>query len=95
MSDELALRKDVERATRAEALIADDLLAEAFRGLEEAYRVAWLNTEARDTDARERLWQATQLIGKVQSHLTSIIIHGRVAKAELDTIANHKRPKAA
>jgi hypothetical protein len=84
MSDEFALNRDINRAAQAQALLDNDLIKEAFATLEADYIAAWRETSARDTDARERLWQALQLVGKVRGHLAGVVAGGRFAQAELD-----------
>lgn len=85
--DEIALNRDMSRAAQAERLMSDEMLKEAFSALEESYVEAWKATTARDTDARERLWQALQIVGKVQAHLQSVAANGVLAKRELAEIA--------
>jgi len=85
--DEIALNKAIERAARAEALQRDELLTEALDALDRDYVNAWRATHARDTDARERLWQAVQVVAKVRDHLAHVIAGGRLAQRELDEIA--------
>lgn len=87
MPDEIALQRDISRAARAEALLRDDLLTEAFDGLEAVYFDAWKASPPRDTEGRERLWQAAQIAGKVREHLKSIASHGKLAQRELDDLA--------
>jgi len=87
MTDEIALTKDAERGLNAERLLGDELLAEAFAALEADYIAAWKATAARDSDARERLWQALQIVGLVKSHLAAIVSSGRLAQRELDDVA--------
>ncbi|MCX5581481.1 hypothetical protein [Kaistia terrae] len=86
MTDEIELRRDVERAARAEALINDTLLSEAFTTLKATYLEAWEASHLRDTEGRERLFQAVKLVGSVQSHLVIILSDGQLAKHELATI---------
>lgn len=86
MTDEIELRRDVERAARAEALIDDALLSEAFTALKATYLEAWENSHLRDTEGRERLFQAVKLVGSVQSHLQIILSDGSLAKHELAVI---------
>ena len=85
--DELALNKAIERAARAEALQRDELLTEALDTLDKDYTAAWRATHARDTDARERLWQAVQVVAKVRDHLGHVLAGGRLARRELDELA--------
>lgn len=91
MADEIALNKAIERAARAKALLNDDVLKDAFATLEGAYINAWRETGVRDADARERLWQATQIVGKVRDHMARLIGGGTVAQAELDQIAMREK----
>ena len=85
MSDD-KLQDAIGRGARAERLLADELLQEAFAALEADYLKAWKVTAARDTDARERLWQATQVLGKVRDHLVAIANNGKLAQRELDDL---------
>jgi hypothetical protein len=82
--DDIALNKAIERAARAEALQRDELLIEALEALDRDYVTAWRTTHARDTDGRERLWQAVQVVAKVRDHLAHVIAGGRLAQRELD-----------
>mgnify|MGYP001568247304 CR=1 FL=1 len=80
------LALDTDRGARAERILSDELLQEAFAELETAYTQAWRDTAVRDTDARERLWQALQIVGKVRSHIEIVARDGKVAQAELAEI---------
>ena len=75
------------RATRASALMNDELVTGALMQLENDYITAWRATAVRDTDARERLWQAVQVVGKFRDHLRLMIADGRIAQAEIDAMA--------
>lgn len=86
MTDEHALHRDIDRAGRAKTLLEDALLIEAFDRIEADYIKGWRDSTARDTDARERLWQAVQVIGKVREHLKVLVRGGTLARAELDQI---------
>jgi hypothetical protein len=87
MSDEIALNRAAERAARADALLRDELLTEAFQTLDRDYMTAWRLTGPRDTEARERLWQAVQIVGKVRDHLTNVVNGGKLAHRELAELA--------
>lgn len=91
MTDELKLRKDAERAAQAEELLKHPLLVEAFTELEASYINGWKSTPARDTEAREKLWQAVQIVGKVRTHLEHIAANGAMAKHELAKLT--EKPK--
>ncbi len=86
MTDETKLALDQSRGMRAERLLKDELLVEAFSTLEADYTAAWKKTGVRDTDGRERLWQAIQIVGKVRDHLTAVVSNGKLAATELKQI---------
>jgi hypothetical protein len=85
MSDD-NLRGDAERGAQAERLVNDPLLSAAFADLKKTYIEAWECSKVRDSESRERLWQAVQIVGLVQSQLASWLADGRVAKTEIDQL---------
>jgi hypothetical protein len=87
MTDESKLDQAVNRAVRAQALLDDDLLSEAFAGLEESYTAAWRSTAIDDVGAREKLFLAINIVGKVRDHLTAMVASGKLAQAELKELA--------
>jgi hypothetical protein len=91
MTDEIALTRAVGRAAQAQRLLDDELLQEAFATLDRDYTKAWRETAARDTDARERLWQACQVVGKVRDHLTNLVNGGKLAQRELNDLAERQK----
>jgi hypothetical protein len=91
MADEIALNRAAERGARAQSLLGDELLSCSLRDLEEGYIKAWRETAVRDTDARERLWQAVQVVGKVRDHLGSVVSGGKLAQRELNDLAQLRK----
>jgi hypothetical protein len=87
MTDESKLDQAVGRAARAEALLDNELLKEAFIGLEGSYTAAWRSTAIDDVAAREKLFLAINVVGKVRDHLTAIVTNGKLAQAELKELA--------
>lgn len=90
MSDEIMLRKSAERGARAQALLDDDLLKEAFATLTASYKEAWENTQLKDTDSRERLWQAVHIVGKIETHLKRVLNDGKLAQHEINQVTMQK-----
>lgn len=86
MTDEIALTKAAERAARAQRLLDDDILKEAFKALEDGYIAAWRATTIDDISGREKLFLAINVIGKVRDHVTSVVNNGKLAQAELKTL---------
>ena len=87
MSDENGLDLVVAKARRAQDLIDDELLGEAFRTLEDNYASAWRATLIDDVAGREKLFLAINIVGKVRDHLTAIVANGKLAQAELKELA--------
>lgn len=87
MTDEAKLTKDLARATRAQSLLSNDLLVDAFNGLEEAYTAAWRATTIDDVSGREKLFLAINVVGKVRDHLSKVVSNGKIAQAELKALA--------
>jgi hypothetical protein len=77
------LETALARAARAQALIENELLTEAFDKLDAEYIRAWRVTPVRDVMAREKLWQAVNVVGLVRGHLAKIVAGGTLAQAEL------------
>lgn len=85
MADKLQL--DVNRGQKAAALLDDEIVKLALDEMEHSYTEAWLATGARDTDARERLWQAVQVTRKFRDHLRLMVSDGKLAQVEIDAMA--------
>ena len=82
MSDDKLLEQR-NRAARAEALVNDELLTEGLDNLETAYIQAWRLTAPDNQIAREKLYLAVNVVGKIKQHLQTVIMDGKLADAEL------------
>ena len=87
MSDENTLERAAAKAVRAEALLDDELLGEAFDMLEKSYIAAWRATTIDDAAGREKLFLAINIVGKVRDHLAGVVANGKLARAELKELA--------
>ena len=83
MSDENRLELSAAKALRAQELIDNDLLTEAFATLEQNYVAAWRATTIEDVSGREKLFLAINIVGKVRDHLNAVVANGKLAQAEL------------
>jgi hypothetical protein len=88
---DIKLNAHLARGARAEALLENELLQEAFLRLEERYVEEWRVCQFRDTDARERLWQAVNILGKVKDHLAKIVRDGKLAQSEIDQLTQRRK----
>jgi hypothetical protein len=88
---EAKLHEDAQNGHRAAHALTevDSVLAELREGLVKA----WENTPARDTDGRERYWQAVQIVGKVGSVLRKRVTDGKLAEKQIALIAQAAEEK--
>jgi hypothetical protein len=82
------LQTSISRGARAEALIKNELLQEAFKKLEDDYVAAWKTWPAADAGGRERLWQAVNVLGKVKDHLARMAADGKLARRQLSELVH-------
>ena len=68
------------RLRRAEALVNDELLNEAFETLRTELMDRWENSASTEVEARESIWLGLQLLARVRRHIHSIIETGEMAK---------------
>jgi hypothetical protein len=87
MTDEASLGEVAAKAARAQELLDDEFLREAFEALENSYTSAWRATVIDDVAGREKLFLAINIVGKVRDHLASIVANGKLAQAELKDLA--------
>ena len=85
--DEIKLGEAAAKAMRAQDLLDNELLSEAFKGLEDSYTSAWRATGIEDVATREKLFLAINIVGKVRDHLMSVLTNGKLAQAELKELA--------
>ena len=91
--DEIKLGLAQERGARAQDLLNSSLLQDTFQYLESEYLQAWRSTKVRETESREKLWQAIQILGIIQEHLKSHVTNGRIAAADLRRLGEERKTK--
>lgn len=84
---------DQARGSRAEGLLKDELLSEAFQALEDGYIKAWRETTALDSAGREKYFLAVNVIGKVKEHLQMVVANGKLAQKQLEDMAKVAEPR--
>jgi hypothetical protein len=78
------LLREVSRARQAQEVMDNPLFQEAFNSLQEQLRREWESSPARDTEGRERIWLAVNLLGKVRQHLEQTMQTGSMARMQLE-----------
>lgn len=79
-------REKMERGTRAEALLRNEILREAFEYLEKEFVSAWKNSGVGDAENRERLYMLCQNLSALEGYIKSVIEDGKLARAALDEL---------
>lgn len=74
--------QDIARGTRAEQLLENDLLNEAFTKIRENLHQQFEQSSANDAEGREEAWKMLKVISEVERHLKSVVHTGKIAKKE-------------
>ena len=93
LSDEITLTKATEKAAQAQRLLTDPLYVESFNALEAQLIQAWIASDPRDTEGRERCWLAVHANRKQRDYFASFINDGKMARAQLDELARQAERK--
>ncbi len=80
------LEAELSRAHEADRLIRSPLWSEAWASYEEKLLAAWKNSGAQDAQSREKIWLAYQVCQKVKSHITSIVVTGKLAQKQVEEL---------
>lgn len=83
MTDEIKLQQEATKGRKAQALLEDPILKEAFQVLEAELIAAWVATPARDVNGRENAFRMVHAIRKSRDLLHSYVSNGKVAEAEI------------
>lgn len=86
MTDDIEER--IARGKRANALLSDPLLAEAFAAVVKGYYADWLKTAKHEAPKREELFMAAYQIGEVRQKLINAITDGQIAEREAEQDQN-------
>ena len=78
------LQKELTQANKAKQLFDNPLLKESFEKLKKLYADSLFNTGAKETETREKLWLAYNIVGKVEQHLQEILDTGKLASKQLE-----------
>ena len=80
------LETQIRQAKRAEVLLNDPLLKQAFEDLLETYRQEIFNTNFADDEKRRSLWMAFNMLDKIRGHLQTIMESGKLAQQDLELL---------
>ena len=81
----------MSRSSQAKQILQNELFKESFETLKKIYSEALLDrTSANENEAREKLWIAYQVLGKVEQHFKEILETGKLAEKQLSNFQNNK-----
>ena len=79
---------------QAKQILESKIFIEAVDSLKKLYSETLLEkTGANESDTREKLWIAYNVVGKVEQHLQTVIETGKLAEKQLEILENNKETK--
>ena len=88
------IRDATTRASQAYDLLNNDMLKECFESLRDSYMRLWRFTEPGQVDAREKIFIAWHVVGKVQEQLQRVIENGKLAQIELNELIRQQENRS-
>jgi hypothetical protein len=80
------IETQVREGKRAQVLLNDPLLKQAFEDLLETYKQEIFNTSFTDDNKRRSLWMAYNMLDKIKGHLQTIMESGKLAQKDLELL---------
>jgi hypothetical protein len=84
-------RDKIDRGAKAETLLRNELLQEAFDYLESEFTGAWKQSAVEDSQARERLYLLCQNLSAVKNYLKSAVEDGKLAQSALEGLKTNRK----
>lgn len=75
--------REMERGRQARLVLDSPLYQEAFSNLRAELLRQWEVSPARDSEGREKLWLAVNLLSKIEAHLSEAMTTGNLAQVQL------------
>lgn len=86
------LQDDIDRALKAEKLLSDPLLDQAFRDVEGAIHERWAECPLRDREGAHELKLQLKLLSDVRANLERAVADGKLAAHELEARRRESTP---
>jgi hypothetical protein len=83
MADEVGLHRAVNRAQQARNILENPIYIESFKDLEAQLIAAWIASDPRDNEGRERCFAQIHANRKQRDYLASVMSNGSIAEAEI------------
>ena len=82
---------EVARGLRAQAILDDALVGEAFAAIEQECIAEWRRAPARDVEGRERIWLMLKLAERLKAHFDSVVTSGKLAGERIAQLEKARR----
>ena len=83
-SEQDKLNQELSQANKAKQVFENPLIKDSFDKLRSLYAESLFNTGANETEAREKLWLAHNIVSKVEQNLLEMIDTGKLASKQLE-----------
>lgn len=90
MSDRSKLQHQAARGERAQRLLEDPLVVEAFEAIEQKILEGWRESRAEEREQRENAYVMHRLLQSFREHFAAHVRTGELARTELLAIAEEE-----
>jgi|TARA_Y100000389_G_scaffold37566_1_gene31878 hypothetical protein len=87
------LYQEQSQANKAKSILENELFQESIDKLKKLYSESLFNTGAAETNTREKLWMAYQIVGKVEQHFKELVETGKLASKQLESFRKDDQQK--
>lgn len=87
------MNQEVRRSDKAKQILENPIFKESIEELKKLYTSSLFNTGVKETDTREKLWMAYQIVGKVENHIKEILDTGKLASKQLEDFRTQEKSK--
>jgi hypothetical protein len=87
------LYQEQSQANKAKSILENELYQESIDKLKKLYSESLFNTGAAETNTREKLWMAYQIVGKVEQHFKELVETGKLASKQLESFRKDDQQK--
>ena len=92
--DQTLREQEISRSQQANQILQSNLFQESIETLKKLYSEALLDkTGAKESDTREKLWIAYNVVSKVEQHLKTILETGKLAEKQLEIFRKTEKEK--
>jgi hypothetical protein len=84
---------EISRGQRAQAILDDPLVGEAFAAIERECLAEWRRAPGRDVEGRERLWLMLKMTERLKAHFVGLIDSGRLAGERIAQLEKTRRTR--